>query len=247
MYIPAENVHWLFGTSMQIIATFVGLLAAGFFFFHERLENERDKDETLREIYDEVKKQYYRRFKALFAITACSIIMGFWVLYAAATGIEWHTGIIDASIWLMHMFNLVLAGWFFIFMVDPDIIQHTAQRLVKKNTSLFNQSKDHGISQQEFIGKFSALDKILRAVAFKNNTLKPGQAFIPFVEMIKDLYDKGIITNEQLSELRQISKARNISVHSKGENIETELGTTADKLNREMNVLNEKAVVKGDV
>jgi len=73
---------------MQIIATFVGLQAAGFFFFHGRLESERDKDETLHEIYDEIKKQYYRRFKTLFTITAFSIITGFLVLYATATGIE---------------------------------------------------------------------------------------------------------------------------------------------------------------
>ncbi len=241
MDIPSENIHWLFGTSMQIIATFVGLLAAGFFFFHGRLENERDKDETLREIYDEIKKQYYRRFKTLFAITAFSIITGFWVLYATAAGIEWHNSTVEAAIWLLHMFNLVLACWFFIFIVDPDIIQHTARRLVKKNTNLFNRYGDHGMSQKEFIGKFSALDKILRAVASKTMVSNPGQAFVPFVEIIKDLHKEGIINNEQLEELKQISMARNISAHSKGENIESSLGSNADKLNKELNILNEKA------
>ena len=237
MHIPAENVHWLFGISMQIIATFVGLLAAGFFFFHDRLENEMERDETLREIYDEVKKQYYLRFKTLFAITGVSIIMGFWVLYATAAGIEFYNGAVEAAVWLLHMFNLVLAGWLFIFMVDPDIIQHTAQRLAKRNSRLFNPDKAHGISQQEFIGKFSALDKILRAVSFKAN---PQQAFMTFVEMIKDLHERGIITAEQLEELKQISTARNISTHSRDEKIESLLGTTADKLNKELNMINDK-------
>jgi hypothetical protein len=240
MPIPAENIHYLFGTSLQVIATFVGLLAAGFFFFHDRLESERDKDETLSEIYDEIKKQYYNRFKTLFAITAFSIIMGFWVLYTAAASIEWHNGMVEVSVLLLHMFNLVLAGWYFIFMVDPDIIQHTANKLAKRNANLFNQSIDKGLSQKEFMGKFSALEKILRMIASKTNPSGPGRTFIPFIELIMDLHEKGIINKGQLDELRKISKARNISLHSKNEKIKSTLGKSADKLNKEMNILNEK-------
>jgi hypothetical protein len=247
MRIPTENVHWLFGTSLQIIATFVGLLAAGFFFFHDRLENERDRDETLSEIYDEIKKQYYRRFKTLFVITAFSIILGFWVLYAAAAGIEWHNNLVEAVIAMLHMFNLALAGLFFIFMVDPDIIQHTARRLAKKNTKLFNDAEGKGMSPGEFIGKFSALDKMLRLVASRDSLPGSRQAPISFVEMISDLHEKGVISDEQFRELQQISMARNISRHSKGENIETSLGTTADKLNKELKIINEKAEAAEDI
>ena len=239
MQIPNENIHWLFGNSMQIIATFVGLLAAGFFFFHDRLENEMDKDETLREISYEIKKQYYKRFKTLFAITAASLIMGFGILYMAAAGIQWHNQFIEATVGLLHLFNLVLATWFFIFMINPDIIQQTAQKLVKKNTDLFDL-KNKGISLGDFIGKFGALEKILRAIAKETDSgMKRGES-VPFVELIQELHDKGIISEAQLKELSQISKARNISVHGGVENIEGDLGISADRLNRELSNFNEQ-------
>lgn len=234
MYIPSQNIHWLFGTSMQIIATFVGLLAAGFFFFHDRLEKEMEKDETLREISDEIRKQYFRRFKMLFGITAASLITGFGLLYMAASGIVWHVEIIVTIVGLLHMFNLILAGWFFIFIINPDIIHKTAQKLVRENSTLFNQSSGNGISQGAFIDKFWALEKILRAIAAKKELgIQHGES-IPFAQLIQELHDKGIVNNEQLKELNQISKARNISVHGKVSNIESDLGNSAEKLNREL-------------
>ena len=39
-----EQINWLFSTSLQVLATFVGLLAAGFFFTHGRIEEELQKE-----------------------------------------------------------------------------------------------------------------------------------------------------------------------------------------------------------
>jgi hypothetical protein len=240
MQIPPENIHWLFGTSMQVIATFVGLLAAGFFFFHDRLESELSRDETLREIYDDIKKRFYRRFKMLFTITSASIIMGFGVLFTAAAGIRWHTSIILTIVGLLHLFNLVFAAWFFIFLINPDIIQSTAQKLIKNNSTLFNLNKEHSISQTEFISIFWSLEKLLRSIASKNDTGFNENKPITFADLIQELHQRGILNDTQLKELNQISKARNISAHATIKNIEKDIGTSAEKLNKELISINDK-------
>ena len=233
-----DNTYWFFNTSLQVIATFVGLLAAGFFFMHGKIDEAVKDDETLSEIYAEIKRQYYSRFKTLFALTAFSITLGLLVLYINV----FDTGLIGQAlvvlVGLLNIVNLIWAGWFFIYMIDPELVNHTADRLVKKNTSIFSNKNEHSISKGEFIGKFAALDKILRKVASKSEIGGAQSDFIPFTEVVKELYEKGVINKEQLLQLNQISKVRNISTHSPVENIESELGNSADKLNKELNVIN---------
>ena len=227
---------------MQVIATFVGLLAAGFFFIHGKIDDEVKGDETLQEIYADIKRQYFRRFKALFVLTGLSITLGLLVIYLNAYLQGTLANIFAIAVGLLNIFTIIWAGWFFIFMIDPEIISHTAKRLVKENRDIFNGHKEQSITQSEFNNKFAALDKILRAVAFKSKIGTAEQPFIPFAEVIKELYQKGVINKEQMHELGQISKARNISAHSAVDSIEGELGTSADKLNKELNMINNREV-----
>ena len=236
----SDIVYWLFSTSLQVIATFVGLLAAGFFFIHGKIDDIVKKDETLQEIYVDISRRYYRRFKTLFILTACSIILGLIVIYFNPYSHNWPIRLFEILVAMLNVFTIIWAGNFFIFMIDPDIVSHTAQKLVKENRDLFKSEETRNISKSIFIEKFSALEKILRTVALRAKIGTEGQAYIPLVEVIKELYEKGIITREQLSELNQLSKARNISTHGSINFIEGELGTFADKLNKELEVINEQ-------
>ena len=235
-----ENIYWWFNTSLQVIATFVGLLAAGFFFIHGKIDDELKSDETLREISADIKRQYFRRFKALFILTGLSITLGLMMLYLNAYVQGPVANLFAITIGLLNIFTILWAGRFFIFMIDPEIINHTAQKLVKQNKDIFSSQGDQSISKTEFIDKFAGLDKILRKVALKSEIGTAGQPFVPFAEVIKELYEKGVINKEQLHELGQISKARNISAHSTVDFIESELGSTADKLNNELSIINNR-------
>ena len=235
-----DNVYWLFSTSLEVIATFVGLLAAGFFFFHSRIDDLVKKDETLLEIYVEIKRQIYRRFKALFILTGLSIGLGMLILYLNAfiDNVGWHLFVVLVG--SLNIFTIAWAGRFFIFIVDPDIISHTAQKLVTENNDIFNKQKGDNITQKEFNDKYAELNTILRSIAAKALIAKAGEAFIPFAEVVKDLSEKGIINQEQARELSQINKARNISAHSVVDFIQGDIGLSADKLNHELQIIDEK-------
>ncbi len=236
----SDNIYWLFSTSLQVIATFVGLLAAGFFFIHGKIDDIVKKDETLQEIYVDISRRYYRRFKTLFILTACSIILGLIVIYFNPYSHNWPIRLFEVLVALLNVFTIIWAGNFFIFMIDPDIVTHTAQKLVTENRDLFKTEEAQNISKSKFIEKFTALEKILRALALNAKIGSAGHAYIPLVEVIKELYEKGIITSEQLTELNQLSRARNISAHGSINFIEGELGNFADKLNKELHVINER-------
>jgi hypothetical protein len=145
-----ENIYWLFSTALEVIATFVGLLGAGFFFFHSRIDEEVKQDETLVEIYAEIKRQIYQRFKALFALTGLSIMLGMLIIYlnAFVAGTEWQVCVMLVG--ALNIFTIAWAGWFFIFIVDPDIISHTAERLVSENKEIFNKQREDTITKKEF-------------------------------------------------------------------------------------------------
>jgi len=237
-----ENIYWLFSTSLEVIATFVGLLGAGFFFFHSRIDDVVKKDETLVEIYAEIKRQIYKKFKALFILTGLSITLGLLTLYLNALMAGWAWQLFAILIACLNIFTIAWAGWFFIFIVDPDIIGHTAEKLVRRNKDIFNKQSKDRITKKEFIDKYEELNTILRSIATKKLISKSGDALISFADVVRELNEKGIINNEQYHELSQINKARNISAHSDIDYIEGEIGDSADKLNQELNIINENEI-----
>ena len=80
---------------------------------------------------------------------------------------------------------------------------------------------------------------ILRSIAAKALIAKAGEAFIPFAEVVRELSEKGIISADQVKELSQINKARNISAHSVVDFIQGDIGLSADKLNQELHIIDE--------
>lgn len=246
MTLYRENIYWLFSTSLQVIATFVGLLAAGYFFTHGKIDEEVKKDDTLLEIYMEIKRQYYVRFRTLFTLTAFSITLGLCVLFLNAFDVGWFQDFFVVIVALLNLLTIIWAGRFFIFIIDPEIISHTADRLVKENKDIFTSKGDHGMTRVEFIDKFTEIERLLRSIIAKSKHEHKDNSLLPFADMIKELYAQKLINAEQLKGLNRISKARNISSHSDIENIEQGIGTSADKLNQELNVINDKKAYNKD-
>jgi len=238
-----EQINWLFSTSLQVLATFVGLLAAGFFFTHGRIEEELQKDETLLEIYAEIKVQFFRRIRTLFMLTGSSIILGLGAIFLNAFDKGLALYVFFALVAVLNIFTIIWAGRFFLFMIDPEMISHSADRLVRENSDIFSQrSVINSVSKKDFMGKFGNLDKLLRDIAEKTKSNTDPQKQLSLGEIIKDLFEKNIISQEQLRELNQVNKARNIGVHSNVNSIENQLATTTDKLNTELNIIRENKV-----
>ena len=52
-----DNIYWLFSSSAQAIAACIGFLAACFFFVYDSIDKQVEKDETLEEIYADIRVQ----------------------------------------------------------------------------------------------------------------------------------------------------------------------------------------------
>ena len=89
------------------------------------------------------------------------------------------------------------------------------------------------------MGKFGDLDRVLRDIAANARISSDPQKQLSLGEIIRDLFERNIISQEQLKELNQINKARNIGVHSNVNSIENQLASTTDKLNSELNLIKE--------
>jgi hypothetical protein len=83
-YNAPDNIYWTFGSAAQAIEAFIGFITAGFFFVYDRMDKYIESDETLEEVYSDIRGQYYKRLKTLLILTGFSIIFSLIVVYINA-------------------------------------------------------------------------------------------------------------------------------------------------------------------
>jgi hypothetical protein len=229
-----DNIYWLFSSSAQAIAAFTGFLAAGFFFVYDRIDKQVEKDETLEEIYADIKIQYYTRLKTLFILTGLSIVFSLFIVYINAYDLGWF-GIISKSV--VALLNVVTIGWaiwFVIFIIDPDKVRQTAQKLIKENKEVFEPQTGETLSSELYLEKFIQLEKIIRSVASKYEIVSDGRGryrnFLHVNEIMRALYLRKLITPQQLRDLSVASRVRNLAAHGEIQQIEAKQGNIVDNL-----------------
>ncbi|NJK94510.1 MAG: hypothetical protein HC905_05905 [Bacteroidales bacterium] len=107
-----DNIYWLFSSSAQSIAAFTGFLTAGLFFAYERLDKAVELDETLEEINNEIKNQYYRRIFALLVLTGISIASSLSLLFLNGYQLGYWLGILTGFVGLINFITIALAIFF---------------------------------------------------------------------------------------------------------------------------------------
>ena len=236
----AENIYWLFSSSAQAIAAFIGFLAAGFFFTYDRIDKQVAKDETLEEIYNDIKKQFYNRIKTLFILTGLSITLSLLVVYL--NGFDLHLWGCILKI-LVGLLNVVTIGWaifFVLFIIDPNRVKKTADKLVKENRAFFEDILGQTLTRGEFIDKFITLENVLRSLAEKYQILISENSrfrnFLPLNEIIKQLIERSVIDKEQYYKLMELNKIRNLAVHGNIESLEKKQGDTVEELVKSLKI-----------
>ncbi len=227
-----DNIYWLFSTSAQAIAAFIGFLASGFFFSYDRIDKQVLKDETLEEIYLDIKKQYFTKLKILFILTGLSIILSLVVLYI--NGFETGFAAIAFFIFVgaLNIFTIIWAIYFVVFIVNPGTEKVTAEKLIKQNNAFFVPAVGESLSRKEFIDKFIRLESLLRElytpIALAENNVNYNH--MPMGEIIRAFYQRGMITEYQAEDLKKVTKLRNLVVHGDTQNIEENIGDLVDNL-----------------
>jgi hypothetical protein len=224
-----QNIYWLFSSTAQAIAAFIGFLAAGFFFAYDRIDKQVQKDETLEEIYEDIKKQYFTRLRILFALTGLSIVLSLVVVYVNGLDVGPFTYPFYVFVGLLNLFTIIWAIYFVVFIVNPQTEVRTAEKLIKQNEIYFVPTAGKSLSRTEFVDKYLKLEKILREL-YKPYAKGNDEHYMPMGEIIAALYQRGILADHQADDLRKVTKLRNLAVHGNTQNIEEHIGDLVDEL-----------------
>jgi hypothetical protein len=210
-YKGADNVYWLFSSSAQAIAAFIGFLAAGFFFSYDLMDKQVEKDETLEVIYVDIKNQYFKRLKALFILTGFSILLSLGVVFINGYDFGIYNLIIAIIVGVV---NIVTVIWAITF--DP--------------------AQGNSLTSTKFLEGFAELENLLRDLAKKYRLESFGRFrdFQPLGQIIRSLYERRVISRDSLRELSEMNKIRNLIAHGEINNIEQRIGDTLNKVTAEV-------------
>ena len=239
-----DNIYWLFSSSAQAIAAFIGFLAAGFFFVYDSIDKQVEKDETLEEIYADIKIQYYSRLKTLFILAGLSIILSLLVVFLNGYNLHWFGIILQFLVALLNILTIGWAIWFVIFIIDPDKVRRTAQKLIEENKDIFEPKGDNSLSRGQYLDKYIELEKLLRTIANRYEIVNDRQGryknFLPIEMIIRGLYLRQLINPQQLKDLNAASRIRNLAAHGEIQQIEVKQGNVVDELIKQLTKYNEK-------
>ncbi|MBB6112309.1 hypothetical protein SAMN05421821_11737 [Mucilaginibacter lappiensis] len=235
-YKGADNVYWLFSSSAQAIAAFIGFLAAGFFFSYDLMDKQVEKDETLEVIYVDIKNQYFKRLKALFILTGFSILLSLGVVFINGYDFGIYNLVIAIIVGLVNVVTVVWAITFVIFIIDPDKVKKTVEKLIKEDGGVFEPTQGVSLTRAKFLESFTELETLLRDLAkkYKLEAFGRFRDFMPLGQIIRSLYERGAITRESLRELSEMNKIRNLVAHGEINNIEQRIGDTLNKVRAEI-------------
>lgn len=242
-YKAPDNIYWLFSSSAQAIAAFIGFLAAGFFFVYDRIDKQVDKDETLEEIYADIKIQYYIRLRALFVLTGLSIILSLVIVFINGYNLGWFGILLKWLVALLNVGTIVWAILFVIFIIEPDKVTRTAKKLIEENKDVFESHGEGTISTQFYLDKFDELEKLLRNIAAKygleNYRRNRYGSLMSVNEIMRALYYRRQIDPQQLRDLSEATKIRNLIAHGEIKSIEVKQGKIVDNLINELRKYNQ--------
>jgi len=235
-YRGPDNVYWLFSSSAQAIAAFIGFLAAGFFFAYDLMDKQVEKDETLEVIYVDIKNQYFKRLKALFILTGLSIILSLIVVFINGYDFGIYNIIIAVIVGVVNVITVIWAITFVIFIIDPDKVKKTVEKLIKEDESVFEPTQGVSLTRAKFLEGFNEMENLLRDLAkkYKLESFGRFRDFMPLGQIIRSLYERGAINMESLRELSEMNKIRNLVAHGEINNIEQRIGDTLNKVRDEI-------------
>ena len=205
---------------------------------YDRMDKQVEKDETLEEIYADIKIQYFTRLRALFILTGLSITLSLLVVFINGYNLGGFGILVKWLVALLNIATIVWAIWFVIFIVEPDKVKRTAQKLIKENKEVFEPHGKGTIPSNVYLNKFTELEKLLRNIAAKHeieiNRRDRYRNFLSINEITKALYQRRLINPQQMRNISEANKIRNLIVHGTNQDIEIKQG---DKINSLINEL----------
>lgn len=210
-----ENIYWLFSSSAQTISAFVAFLITGFTLVISLLDGLQQKDETLEEIHDRLKSNYYKRIRILAITTGVAIIMSLWMVYLNAGNWSWKPSLFILTA-IINSISILIGILFVVSIINPSKYKRTARELIKEDKKEFSLTGNQ-VDQLSFMTAFISLEKQVRDYLINRQLYVPygdtPKMLYSFRQMVTALYQNEIIDRKTLNDLMQINKYRNLVFH----------------------------------
>ena len=229
----SDNLFWLFSSAAQAIAAFVAFLLAGYALVHSMMEAAAGADETLVEIHEELKRQYYRRLAALVMLTAAAIVACFAVILFNGATTPWFW----VLAWIAGLLVLLSIGGgvaFVIRVVDPDKYRKAAVQMAREEEARPTPVPAQGVPEVQavkrgdFADAFIDLEELVRQLweqRTRGERLRKSLSSSPpaFREMLQALNLSEVLPADLAKELEALNRYRNLVFHGHLKSVDPEM------------------------
>lgn len=213
-----QNIYSYYSSSVQVVATFIAFLIAGYAIVNEIMKNLKDKYEEKKEIYVGLEKKYYNQLKILTLITGLTIILSLIVLWALGYGFQFQNYLIVVTDFFI-VLTIMGAIWFVLEIIDPDKGDKIAKEIRTKEFGPIVESGDVGT----FIENFINLESLVRRI-FVTSDLRVGiDRPISMRRMLEILLKYQIVSKKTYDNLIKVNKYRNLVVHGHQKDVDEKM------------------------
>jgi len=228
-YQAPDNIYWLFSSSAQAIAAFIGFLTAGFYFVLDKMDGQLSKDSTLEEIHKEIKRLHFNKLKVLCFLTAASIILSLFLVFVNRFDFCLK-GFLIVLVSVLNVITILWAIFFIINIIDPDKVNKTAEKLIKENTDYIPSESEESTGSLkigEFLEKFVKFERLIRELDERYNLTvnlrSKYNEYEPLSSIFRLLVQRNLIDQRTYINLNVVNKVRNLAAHGKIESVDKKI------------------------
>lgn len=210
-----DNYYWFFSAAAQSIAAFIAFLIAGIALAFSMMDRLADRDDTLYEVVDSLKRKQYAQLTALAILTGIAIVSSLWAVYLN----PFQTFLRIAVRFIATISDISIIGgsiFFVASIVDPGKYGKEAKNeyaAFQRTIKTPEVQESSGIFFKEFI----KLEQDIREYLKKHDLYVPSQGVprmsFSFRQMIDALYQNEVIDNGLRDLLLEVNKFRNLLFH----------------------------------
>ncbi|RJQ54061.1 MAG: hypothetical protein C4530_17125 [Desulfobacteraceae bacterium] len=221
-----DGIYWLFTSSAQTVAAFVAFLLAGFALSLGMLDGTIQRDETMAEVVEELKRGYHNRVRDLSYLTGLAIVTNLLIVMLQAVGTFYHWSLLGLGAGL-NVVAIGLAIHFTVGLINPNRVRNAARRLLEALP--IPTTPEPTASVADFLAMFIPLERKLRDLAFGVtqekliSSISSEQRFISFPRIVQSLVIHEMISKSEAERILSLARYRNLVVHGQVESVEQEM------------------------
>lgn len=231
-----DQILFLFTTCVQVAATLFGLTITGYIFLSDTLSKKATSDETLYDVIESLKKEYFKYIKTIGVLCFISILFCIFILVTYNSNhLDFFIPFLFSETILLVLFEVFFVVVFAFKALNPDHISNKSNEYVKK----INRNSERGDLAQflttyneiEEIVKTRAKDIVLKSAQFRFNTdLMKTSSKPQMVQSLNILFDNQMIDMKLKNQMNELRIYRNNLVHSKEPRVSMKMAKSAETI-----------------